>query len=661
MSATALPHSGLDRDADSDKAPRPTLLSFAERSSLAVRLTLSMVAGGLLCIALIWRVVFPADQSLSELVAGLAALLVTVPVMTAAWDSLRHPSLHGMSDQLVALALLACWATGDLITAAILPIVMIIGHVLEERSLLGSREAIGALGRLVQSNARRLTADGRSEEVPTQALRIGDRIQLHAGDRVPVDGMILDGAASIDTASLTGESVPIEVQAGQPIMAGSVNLDGSLVVEVTSIGDDTTLGKIVALMHEAEAAKPPVTRLLEAYSGHYMVLILLVAAGVWFATGSTAAMLAVLVASCPCALVLAAPATAVAAIAVAARHGILIKGSAFLEQLAEVTSVVFDKTGTVTSGKLNLVGLHAMPGVAEGEMMALAASLGAESNHPVSRALAGIVQPELHLPLHEAREDRGLGMHARLGEDRIAMGRPALLASFGIVAHDMPDHDGPMVALSRGSRFLGWLMLADEPRPESFEALEDLRQLGLRRQILLTGDRAKVAQRIGRQLGIGDICADALPEQKMHRVLDEVQQGFKPMVIGDGINDSLALKAGAVGVAMGAQGTDVALASADLVLMTSDLRRLATCIRLSRRCRRTIHMNVAFGLGWTIILIVLAACGLLGAEGAIIAAVVHNFSTLVGMANSGRLLLFDETVAVPQAPTTSLAGAAAVA
>lgn len=639
MSATAFP-----LDADAAEAPkRAGLLSFAERSSLAIRLTLAMVAGGLLCIALVWRAAFPADQSISELVAGLAALLVAVPVFTAAWDSLRHPSLHGMSDQLVALALLACWATGDLITAAILPIVMIVGHVLEERSLLGSREAIGALGRLVQSNARRLRADGTVDEVSTTVLRVGDRILLHAGDRVPVDGIIREGSASVDTASLTGESVPVEAHAGEAIMAGSVNVDGNLVVEVTRIGGDTTLGKIVTLMHEAEAAKPPVTRLLEAYSGHYMVLILLVAAGVWFATGSTAAMLAVLVASCPCALVLAAPATAVAAIAVAARHGILIKGSAFLEQLAEVSSLVFDKTGTVTTGTLNLVGLHAMPGVAESEMLALAASLGAASSHPVSRALAGTVPPELHLPLKDIREERGLGMHAWLAEDRIAMGRPALLASFGIVAHDMPEHDGPMVALSRAGRFLGWLMLADEPRAEAPEALASLRALGLNRQILLTGDRAQVAQRVGRQLGIPEICAEALPEQKMHRVLDEVRQGFKPMVIGDGINDSLALKAGAVGVAMGAQGTDVALASADLVLMTSDLRRLATCIRLSRQCRRTIHLNVAFGLGWTVILILLAACGLLGAEGAIIAAVVHNFSTLVGMANSGRLLLFDET------------------
>ena len=620
-----------------------SLLSLGERWSLALRLTLSMIAAGLLVIAVIWRGAFPDQGGIADLVAGGAALLVSVPVASAAWASLRQPSLHGISDQLVALALIACWATGDLMTAAVLPIVMIVGHVLEERSLLGSREAIDALGRLVQSTSLRIRADGERESVPTQALRPGDHIALLAGDRVPVDGTILTGQASIDTASLTGESVPVDRVEGDPVLAGSINLDGVLVVEVTRTGGETTLGKIVALMHEAEAAKPPVTRLLEAYAGHYMVLILLVAAAVWFATGDSAAMLAVLVASCPCALVLAAPATAVAAIVVAARHGILIKGSAFLEQLAEVTSVVLDKTGTVTTGVLTLVGVHPAPDVTNETLLALAASLGSASTHPVSRALAGAVPEPLRPVLHDVREERGLGMRARRGGAQVAMGRPALLATFGAIAGAPPEHDGPLVGLCEDDRFLGWLMLADQPRAEARAALDSLRGLGLQRQVLLTGDRESVARRVGATLGIDDICAEALPEQKMERVLAEVRQGFRPMVVGDGINDSLALKAGAVGVAMGAQGTDVALASADLVLMTNDLRRLGTCIRLSRSCRRTIHVNIAVGLGWTVTLVVLAACGLLGPAGAIVAAVVHNFSTLVGIANSGRLLLFDET------------------
>jgi P-type E1-E2 ATPase len=193
-----------------------------------------------------------------------------------------------------------------------------------------------------------------------------------------------------------------------------------------------------------------------------------------------------------------------------------------------------------------------------------------------------------------------------------------------------------------GDKFLGWMLLADEPRPESRQALADLRALGLTREILLTGDRRAVAERVARFLGVSEVRAEALPEQKLACVLEEMKAGYRPMVVGDGINDSLALKAGAVGVAMGAQGTDVALASADLVLMTNDLRRLGTCIRLSRRCRRTIHVNVALGLGWTVVVIGAAATGGLGASGALIAAVLHNMGTLAVMANAGRLLKFRE-------------------
>jgi Cd2+/Zn2+-exporting ATPase len=246
--------------------------------------------------------------------------------------------------------------------------------------------------------------------------------------------------------------------------------------------------------------------------------------------------------------------------------------------------------------------------------------------------------------VHEAG---GLGVTAMLDGEAVALGRRELFARLDVATTPAPDHDGPIVGVSRGKRFLGWLLLADKPRPEASAAIAELRVLGLHRQVLLTGDRARVANRIGEALGITDVCAEALPEQKMARVLRELDLGYRPLVVGDGINDSLALKAGAVGVAMGAQGTDVALASADIVLMTSDLRRLATCLRLSRRCRRTIHVNVAIGLGWTAILVGLASTGILGAEGAIIAAIFHNLSTFVGMANAGRLLRFDEPLGPP--------------
>jgi Zn2+/Cd2+-exporting ATPase len=648
MSVIANAASFDDIDAD-----RVSLQAVAEKWALGLRMLLSMVAAGLLVVAVIWRLAFPEETYLADLVAGGAAALVAIPVLAAAWNSIVHPSLHGMTDLLVAVALIAAWATGDLMTAAILPIVMIIGHVLEERSLLGSKEAIRAMGRLVSTTTRRIAADGSVAEVPTRSIVIGDQIELRAGDRVPVDGVVLDGRSSLDVASLTGESVPAEVKEGEAILAGSINLDGRLAVRVTQVGDHTTLGKIIALMATAEQAKPPVTRLLERYAGPYLTLIFLIAAGVWLTTQSSQAMLAVLVASCPCALVLAAPATAIAAIAVAARHGILIKGSAFLEHAAEVSSVVFDKTGTVTTGELALVRVEAAGkgrSLPEEDIVRLAAALGSTSSHPVSRALARLGAPDGHHALSHVQEMGGMGVTATQAGEMVALGRVELFAKLGVAAPTPPEYDGPIVGVSQGGDFLGWLLLADRPRPEANAAIAELRDLGLARQLLLTGDRARVARRIGELLGITEIRAEALPEQKMESVLQEVEAGYRPLVVGDGINDSLALKVGAVGVAMGAHGTDVALASADIVLMTSDLRRLGTCLRLSRRCRRTIHVNVAIGLGWTVILVGLAASGLLGSEGAIIAAVFHNVSTLIGMANAGRLLRFDEPLAPLAAP-----------
>jgi Zn2+/Cd2+-exporting ATPase len=615
-------------------ARRVGLLASAERLLLGLRLTLAMLAAGLLAASVSWRLLLPDEADRAELLAGGAAILVAGPVLSAAWHSLRQPSLHGLTDRLIALAMIAAWAGGDLLTAAVLPIIMILGHVLEERSLLGSREAIRALTRLAQTTARRLSDDG-VEVVPTDRLRAGDRIEVRAGDRLPVDGTVLAGTANLDIASLTGESLPVDVAPGAPVLAGSISTDGRLEIEVTRVGAETTLGRIIALMRTAERVKPPVSRLLEKYAGQYLTVVLMLAGGTWFATGDTAATLAVLVASCPCALVLAAPATSIAAIAVAARHGILIKGAAFLENLAEVTSVILDKTGTVTTGALCLVATSPPD---DHHLLALAASLGATSNHPVSRAAAAACADRV--VVGDVREAGGAGLIGTLNGEILRFGRPELFESFGVAA---PDHDGPIAGVSQGDQFLGWLLFADPLRPGARAALAGLRDLGLTKQVLLTGDRARVAVRIGRELDVPEIVAEAFPEQKLRRVQQDVRRGERPLVVGDGINDSLALKAGAVGIAMGARGSDVALASADIVLMGDDLGRIPTAIRLSRRCRRTIHVNVALGLGWTLTLIALAAAGILGSEGAIVAALLHNLSTLLGMVNAGRILLFDET------------------
>ncbi|MDZ5432684.1 cation-translocating P-type ATPase [Pseudomonas fluorescens] len=622
-------------------AAAPSMLSSAEQRSAARQLTLAMLALGLLILGLVWRWLSPEQTGVSQLLLGFASVLVAVPVMRSAWYSLRYPSLHGITDQLIALAMLGAWATGDLLTAALLPIIMIFGHVLEERSVIGSQEAIHALGKLTRSHARKIQADGSIVEVDNGTLKAGDRVEVRAGDRVPADGRVLSGQASLDTASITGESVPVEAGVGMPVFGGAINLDGLLRIEVTRTGHESTLGKVIALMQNAERSKPPITRLLERYAGSYMVLVLLLAAVTWFITNDAQAMLAVLVAACPCALVLSAPATAIAGVAVAARHGILIRSSAFLEELADLTSLVVDKTGTLTFGTLRLQSIDS-PLEDRTPVLKLAASLGSASSHPVSRALAGLVTQEHFFLLTDIHERQGLGVVAMTEQGEAALGRPELFAQLKIPTSTVPDHDGPIAGLALNGEFLAWLLLADSVKPEARFALSELRDLGLGRQLLLTGDRKSVAHTLARDVGISDVEAQALPEDKLNRVLKEIGNGFRPMVVGDGINDSLALKAGVVGVAMGAGGADIALASADIVLIGSDLRRLGTCVRLSRQCRQTLQVNVIIGLGWTLAIVAFAAFGWLGAAGAMIAALLHNFSTLLVLGNAGRLLRFQE-------------------
>jgi heavy metal translocating P-type ATPase len=639
-----------NHDAEHVEAPPAvSMLSRAEQRSAARQLTLAMLALGLLALGLVWRFFAPQQTGVSQLLLGAASLLVAIPVVSAGWHSLRYPSLHGITDQLIALAMLGAWATGDLMTAALLPIIMIFGHVLEERSVIGSQEAIQALGRLTRSHARLIGADGSVREVDNSTLVAGDVVEVRAGDRVPADGRVLSGQASLDTAPITGESVPLEARVGMEVFGGAINLDGLLRIEVTRIGNESTLGKVIALMQSAERSKPPITRLLERYAGSYMVLVLLIAAVTWFITNNAQAMLAVLVAACPCALVLSAPATAIAGIAVAARHGILIRSSAFLEELADLTSLVVDKTGTLTYGSLRLQSVLAAT-EEQDDLLPLAASLGSASSHPVSRALAGLLEKDQLLPLSDIRERQGLGVIANTEGGEAALGRPELFEQLGIATTPVPGHDGPIAGLSVNGVFLAWFLLADSLKPEARAALAELRELGIGRQLLLTGDRQSVADTLGREVGIRDIQAQALPEDKLNRVTAEISSGFRPMVVGDGINDSLALKAGVVGVAMGAGGADIALASADIVLIGSDLRRLGTCVRLSRRCRQTLQVNVIIGLGWTLAIVAFAAFGLLGAAGAMVAAILHNLSTLLVLGNAGRLLRFQEPLLKLQTP-----------
>lgn len=614
-----------------------------EQRRMQRQLTLTMITIGLLLLSLLWRAIAPDQPGISDILAGVAWLLVAVPVFRAGWHSLLHPDLHGVTDLLVVLAMLGAWALGDLMTAALLPVIMIFGHILEERSVMGTRRAIAGLSKLTHSQARRVRADGEMEFIDSQHLRAGEVVEVRAGDRLPADGRILSGQASLDVGHITGESVPVEAVTGMNVFAGSINLNGLLRVEVTHTGDQSTLGKVIALMKDAEQAKPPITRMLERYAGHYLILVLLIAATTWFLTYNSQAMLAVLVAACPCALVLSAPATAMAGIAVAARHGILIRNAAFLEELADVDALIVDKTGTLTEGRLSFVDALLVTEMPSEQALALAAALGETSNHPVSRVLAETLSDTGGHALRDVEEIQGVGIVATTDDGIALLGRQALFTRYSVKTTPLPAHEGPVVGLALNGVFLGWFLLDDTLRAEAPAVVDELKSLGIGRVQLLTGDRMSVAERVAQQAGIDELAGEALPAEKLRQVQNMVDEGWRPMVVGDGINDALALKAGAVGIAMGGNGADIALASADVVLAGGDLRRLPTAIRLSRKCRATLQVNVFIGLGWTILIVAAAAMGLLGAAGALIAAVLHNLSTLLVLLNTGRLLQFDET------------------
>lgn len=622
--------------------PTAALLTTRERRGWRFRIILVLCSLGL--IALAWLMGLAGDDRLVErqLLTALAALLMAGPVMLAAVRSLRQPDLHGVVDQLVALAVLACWVSADFVTATLLPVVMMVGRVLEDRSLLGSREAVEALSNLTTAVARRVNAADEVELIDAADLVAGDVVEVRAGDKVPADGVVVHGVANLDTASLTGESLPMEAVVGQTVLGSSVSLNGVLRVRVTRVGSESALGRVVALMQDAERSKPAITRLLERYAGQYLLLVILLAAVVWFTTLSPAIVLALLVAACPSAMVLAAPSTALAAVSVAARHGILLKSSVFLERLADADALVLDKTGTITTGQLRVVAVACEPNVATHHVEALARALGRLSSHPVGRALAQLSDEEETVVLDDIQEQAGFGMVATGSGGRVLLGREALFAAHGVAFSPAPAHPGPVAGVSEGERFLGWILLADQIRPGVSDTLLALRDLGLETQALLTGDRASEAHRVAEVVGIDEVVAGALPHDKMAFVQGIVDSGRRPIVVGDGINDALALRAGAVGIAMGGQGSDIAMASADVVLTGHDFGRLATCVRLGRRARRTLQVNLALSAVWTVMLMAFAVAGGGQAGGALTAAVLQNCAAFVVLANAGRLLKFNE-------------------
>ena len=610
------------------------------------KMILYLVGGTLLIGSAVVKGLFSRqiDSEVAEIPALIAALLLGAPLFWASFKEITRG--RASSSSLAALAILASLAIAKYETAGWLAFILLVADQFLRRTAFGAQRVIEQLVRLTP-NVARLVRDGQEQEVTLSDVKVGDVVRVRPGENLPVDGVVAAGRTTIDQASLTGEAVPHEVAPGEPVYAGTTNLSGQIDIRVTTVGEDTTIGKVTQLIREAERSKTPRQLLIEQVAGFFVPVILIVAFVVWVFTKNVETAITVLVVTCPSALLLASPTALVAAFAAAARLGILIKESRYLEAAGGIDTVVMDKTGTITTGRFVVSRLVPATGVDGAELLAAAANGEQNSNHPLARS---IIKTALAARLtldgsHEVEEVHGRGVRARTSLGEVLVGRVSWLTELfpGIrdeVALVQPKIDGmTAVHVVKDGRYLGAVGLEDKVRSNTKGVIERLRELGVKRLAIFTGDRLSVAERVGRAVGVDSIEAECLPEEKHEQVRLLSKQGRRVLMVGDGINDGPSLAAADVGVAMGLSGSDIATNSAGVALMTDDLSRIPFLVELSRRSRGIITQNIVASVLIALAGLGLAATGNLEIWGALI---FHFVGDVFVIANSFRLFRFGE-------------------
>lgn len=598
-------------------------------------------------ISMITPTIYGVDSPVIELSAMVGAFLLGLPIVIHAVKSVLKGSMH--MDELVALAIIAAFATGNYREAGVVAFFMLLSELMETRTALGARASIESLIKLTPKKAMRVEGENESE-VAVSSLKSNDIIRIRPGDNVAADGEVVSGLTSINEASITGESLPVDKVPGMQVFAGTTNLTGAIDVQVTKVGKDTTLGKVQDLIMQAEQTKIPIMRIMDRYVKWYIPTVLMIAALSWFFTKELDKSIALLVISCPCALILATPTAMVAAISAAARLGIFVKNVAHLEIAGKLTAIVFDKTGTLTTGKLYVTKLEPAEGVDPAELLRTAASAEKMSRHPAARALLNLAK-EANVGLSKStdfEEVPGKGVRAVVDGSTVLIGRDSFISENNIDLSNVIDpalHEKEgfsTLYIAQDGKCLGWIGMQDKTRTEAREAVEELSEAGLKRITILTGDRKEVANRVAVELGCTDFRANCLPQDKLEIVKGLRADGHTVAVIGDGINDAPALAEGDLGIAMGAAGSDVAINSASIALMNNDLRRLPFLIKLSRKTRAVIAQNLVFGSLFIVVGMFLALSGVVSVA---LAAPLHFVGSLIVVFNSARLVRYGEHLA----------------
>ena len=584
---------------------------------------------------------FNQGGTIASASACIGSIILGYPIVVTAIKDLRIGRLS--INELVAIAVSAAFASGDYKTAGVVASFMLMGELIETRTAEGARASIESLIKLTPTKARRIKKDGSEEEVAASELAIGDVIRIRPGDNVAADGVIVSGQGSFNQATITGESLPADKRPGDEVFAGTQNLTGVLEIKVSRAGEDTTLGRVRGLILAAEKTKLPIMKIVDQYMGFYTPLVLVIGALVWAFTHDLTRVIAVFVISCPCAFILATPTAMVAALSAAARLGILIKNVADIETAAKINAFIFDKTGTLTTGQLAVSRLAPAGETKPAELLRLAASAEKYSNHPTAKALAQLAS-EANVPLIEPKdftETAGRGVKAQVNGSTVLVGRAQWLKDNGVAEDflksvDLNETEGwSLIFVARDGRCVGWVGLQDKTRAEAKESLAELKEAGVRRIAMISGDRQAVATRVAAEIGCEEAKGDCLPQNKVEFVRSVKSKGYRVAVVGDGVNDAPALAAGDIGIAMGAAGSEVAIHSATVALMNNDLRRLPFLVKLSRSTRAVINQNFAFGTLFIIGGLTLASLGYLHP---IMAAALHVTGSLIVVFNSARLV-----------------------
>lgn len=577
--------------------------------------------------------------------AWVAVVLCGAPILKGAIVGLVT-SFDVKADVLVAMALVAAVCIGEIFAAGEVAFIMSIGSLLEERTVRKAREGIEKLVSLTPRTAR-VVRGGAEVVVAAEDVQIGDILRVWPGEAIAVDGLITSGRTAIDQSLMTGESLPVDKEAGDEVFSGTVNQLGAFDMRATKVGEDSSLRRMIRLVESADASKTPIVRIMDRWATWIVAAALLTALGTWLYTGEIIRAVTILVVFCPCALVLSTPTAVMAAIGNATRFGVLISSGDTLERLARVTRVVFDKTGTLTYGRPEVIAVQSFEGgTSETELLALAATVEQRSEHPLGRAIlrharSRGAEPRA-LELSTAAPGRGIAV---VSEGRQVFGgtlqfmldndlRPA--EEINRAVEDYRESGATIVYVGVDGAVAGIVVLADTLRADARETVDRLHgeKVGT---TLLTGDNARAAQSIAAAVGIKHVKAELLPENKLEIIRDELQRfGMeKVCMVGDGINDAPALKAAYVGLAMGGVGSDIAVDAADAVLVRDDIKRLPQLIMLARKTAVTIKVNIAMSMALNLVTVVVAAMGLMGP---VFGALAHNAGALLIVLNSVRLL-----------------------